>query len=484
MPQRPPYLSVALISGAALAYEILLMRLFSIIQWHHFSYMIIGLALLGYGFSGTVVSVFQRWLQAHFTFVYLACLLLFGLTSVTSFMLAQAIPFNAEMILWDSHQLVYLLLIFLLLSLPFFFAATAICLAFMQYRGQVSRIYAWDLAGAGMGSLAVIGLLFAVFPQYALLVIAVLGLLAFLVASMELRLKQLKVTLVVLGAASMLLALAAAIELRSAHPIAKAIVREAENQQIDLPAVSKVTSLTGSGMSAEFQDQPVWIGSTRKLNQTNIQIDPTFLAKEKSLSGQGKTTVAVSMGTNLLGLLAVSDTIRPNIKITINKLSDLGIDHTVMLTGDNQQAAAHIAQQVGVDVVRAELMPEDKVTAIQDLVEIYQETGMVGDGVNDAPALAQATVGIALGGASTDVALETADVVLMADDLSRLPFSVGLGRATRSLILQNLAISLGVITLLMIAALFGIAGLGVTVVIHEGSTLVVALNALRLLRYN
>ncbi|HBE91638.1 MAG TPA: SAM-dependent methyltransferase [Gammaproteobacteria bacterium] len=210
MPQRPPYLSVALISGAALAYEILLMRLFSIIQWHHFSYMIIGLALLGYGFSGTVISVFQRWLQAHFTFVYLACLLLFGLTSVTSFMLAQAIPFNAEMILWDSHQLVYLLLIFLLLSLPFFFAATAICLAFMQYRGQVSRIYAWDLAGAGMGSLAVIGLLFAVFPQYALLVIAVLGLLAFLVASMELRLKQLKVTLVVLGAASMLLALAAA----------------------------------------------------------------------------------------------------------------------------------------------------------------------------------------------------------------------------------------------------------------------------------
>jgi Cd2+/Zn2+-exporting ATPase len=237
-------------------------------------------------------------------------------------------------------------------------------------------------------------------------------------------------------------------------------------------------------MSAEFQDQPVWIGSARKLDQTNIQIDPTFLAKEKSLSGQGKTTMAVSMGTNLLGLLAVSDTIRPNIKTTINKLSDLGIYHTVMLTGDNQQAAAYIAQQVGVDVVRAELMPEEKVAAIQDLIELYQETGMVGDGVNDAPALAQATVGIALGGASTDVALETADVVLMADDLSRLPFSVGLGRATRSLILQNLAISLGVITLLMIAALFGIAGLGVTVVIHEGSTLVVALNALRLLKYS
>jgi Cd2+/Zn2+-exporting ATPase len=193
--------------------------------------------------------------------------------------------------------------------------------------------------------------------------------------------------------------------------------------------------------------------------------------------------MAVSLGNDLLGLLAVSDTIRPNIKTTINQLSNLGIDHTVMLTGDNRQAAAHIAEQVGIDEIRAELLPEDKVTAVQELVGLYQETGMVGDGVNDAPALAQATVGIALGGASTDVALETADVVLMADDLSKLPFSVGLGRATRSLIVQNLAIALGVIFLLMIAALFGLAGLGTTVVIHEGSTLIVALNALRLLKY-
>ena len=137
MSQRPPYLSVALISGVALAYEILLMRLFSIIQWHHFSYMIIGLALLGYGFSGTFVSVFQRWLQQRFTLVYLGSLLLFGLTSVTSFMLAQALPFNAELILWDYRQLGYLFTIFLLLSLPFFFAATVICLAFMQFSGDL-----------------------------------------------------------------------------------------------------------------------------------------------------------------------------------------------------------------------------------------------------------------------------------------------------------------------------------------------------------
>jgi hypothetical protein len=209
MPQRPPYLSVALISGAALAYEILLMRLFSIIQWHHFSYMIIGLALLGYGFSGSFVSIFQYWLRARFRHVYLSSLLLFGLTAVASFMLAQTLPFNAELILWDYRQMGYLLIIFLLLSLPFFFAATAICLTFMQYSGQVSRIYAWDLAGAGLGSLLVIGLLFVVFPQNALLVIGALGLVSLLVASAELRMKKFKPMLVVLGLSTMLLALAA-----------------------------------------------------------------------------------------------------------------------------------------------------------------------------------------------------------------------------------------------------------------------------------
>ncbi len=281
-----------------------------------------------------------------------------------------------------------------------------------------------------------------------------------------------------------LLALAAAIEQRSAHPIAKAIVREAENRQITLPQVSKVEALTGSGMRAVYQGQQVWIGSTRKLDHIASGADQSVLVQEESLAKQGKTTMAVSMENQVLGLIAVSDTIRPDIKTTLGKLSDLGIEHTVMLTGDNQQAATHIANQVGMDEVRAELMPEDKVTAVQSLVDLYQETGMVGDGVNDAPALAQSTVGIALGGASTDVALETADVVLMADDLTKLPFSVGLGRATRSLILQNLVIALGVIAFLMIGALFGMVGLGITVIIHEGSTLLVALNALRLLRYN
>ncbi len=280
-----------------------------------------------------------------------------------------------------------------------------------------------------------------------------------------------------------LLALAAAIETRSAHPIAKAIVKEAEARQLMLPEISEAESLTGSGMRAEFQGQSIWVGNLQTLQETGIQVPTAILAQAELLSSQGKTTMTISKGEKILGLIAVADTIRPDVTSTINKLHALGIHQTVMLTGDNHQVAAHIASQVGVDEFQAQLMPEDKVIAIQSLVEQYQAAGMVGDGVNDAPALANATVGIALGGASTDVALETADVALMADELSKLPFAVGLGRATRVLILQNLAIALGVIIFLMVSAISGLASLGITVIIHEGSTIAVALNALRLLRY-
>jgi Cd2+/Zn2+-exporting ATPase len=283
---------------------------------------------------------------------------------------------------------------------------------------------------------------------------------------------------------SELLALAAAIERQSAHPIANAIVQEANEHQLALPQVSKVESLTGSGMRAQFQNKPVWISSVSKLDETSIRIPTTILAQNAALSVQGKTTMAVGSGEELLGLLAVADTIRPDTKSTIESLHSKGIRHTVMLTGDNQQAAAYIADQVGVGEFQAELMPEDKVAAVDALIERYKQIGMVGDGVNDAPALAKATVGIALGGASTDVALESADVVLMADELAKLPFAVGLGRATLSLIKQNLIIALGVIFFLMVSALFGWAGLGLTVVIHEGSTIAVALNALRLLKFD
>lgn len=279
------------------------------------------------------------------------------------------------------------------------------------------------------------------------------------------------------------LALAAAVESRSAHPLAKAIVRESDSRQLNLPKVEDVEELNGRGVHARLQNNPVRVGSVQSMNESGIRVPSVILEKVETLANQGKTTILVSKGGETLGLLAVADTIRPDTKNTISELHSQGIRKMVMLTGDNPQVAAHIARQIGMDEFRAQLMPEDKVTAVRSLVAQYQDVGMVGDGVNDAPALANATVGIALGGASTDVALETADVALMGDDLTKLPFAVALGRATRNLILQNLVIAMGVIFTLILSALFGWAGLGITVLIHEGSTIVVALNSLRLLKF-
>ena len=191
----------------------------------------------------------------------------------------------------------------------------------------------------------------------------------------------------------------------------------------------------------------------------------------------------VARGGQLAGVIALADTLRSDAAPTMQALKRLGVQETIMLTGDNARVGAAIAKQVGLTEVRADLMPEDKVTAIRELNEKFGRTAMVGDGVNDAPALANATIGIAMGGAGTDVALETADVALMGDDLSKLPFAVGLGRATRAIIMQNLAISLGVIALLILASLTGWAGIGVAILFHEGSTIVVVLNALRLLGF-
>jgi len=188
-------------------------------------------------------------------------------------------------------------------------------------------------------------------------------------------------------------------------------------------------------------------------------------------------------GGQFLGIVALADTPRPGVREVLARLHRIGVRKTIMLTGDNESVGRAIADAVGLDEVHAGLLPEDKVTAMEELGQRYGRVAMVGDGVNDAPAMARATVGIAMGGAGTDVALETADVALMADDLSRLPFAVALSRASRRIIRQNLFVSLGVVALLIPATLFGWAGIGLAVLIHEGSTIVVVINALRLLAY-
>jgi Cd2+/Zn2+-exporting ATPase len=202
-----------------------------------------------------------------------------------------------------------------------------------------------------------------------------------------------------------------------------------------------------------------------------------------ALEASGKSTMAVSHGDRLLGVIGLADQPRPGVHRTLQELLRLGIKNLVMLTGDNETVANNIGREVGVTDVRANLLPEDKLDAIRQLQAEHGAIAMTGDGVNDAPALATATVGIAMGGAGTAVALESADVALMADDLRQLPFAVGLSRASRAIIQQNLAISLGIIALLIVTSVFGWMQLSGTVVLHEGSTIFVVLNALRLLAF-
>jgi len=203
---RPPLFSIALISAAALAYEILLMRLFSIIQWHHFAYMMISLALLGYGASGTFLALSRRWLQGRFQAAYLVNAVLFGISAVVCFLLAQAVPFNALEVLWDPQQPLWLMLIFLLLFIPFFCAANCICLAFSEFDTQLHRIYCFDLLGAGTGALAIVGLLFIVLPGTALKAVGALGIFSAAVAWWECGMRpRWPVLALLLGAATVLL---------------------------------------------------------------------------------------------------------------------------------------------------------------------------------------------------------------------------------------------------------------------------------------
>ena len=281
-----------------------------------------------------------------------------------------------------------------------------------------------------------------------------------------------------------LLRVAAAVEQQSNHPLALAVVRAAEERGLDLPSAGGLENVTGRGVRSSLDGQQVLIGSLKLFRETYGHPLPDSIAQTvERLERQGKTTMAVSRAGDFLGVIALADAARPDVRETLQALLDLGVQHLVMLTGDNDDVARQIAQEVGVTDVRAELLPEQKLDAINALQEKYGKVAMTGDGVNDAPALATATVGIAMGGAGTAVALETADVALMADDLNKLPFAVGLSRKGEAIIKQNLALSLGVIGLLIVTSVVGLVELSGAVVLHEGSTIVVVLNALRLLGY-
>ncbi len=281
-----------------------------------------------------------------------------------------------------------------------------------------------------------------------------------------------------------LLRIAIAVESLSDHPLAAAVAAGGRERlpQAALPAATGLRSITGRGVQATVEGETVHIGSPALFGQIEGKPLPEGIREiGERLETAGRTTMIVRMGERYLGVIGLMDTPRAAAITTLVRLRELGITRMIMISGDNQRVADAIAKQVGLDEAWGGLMPEDKVEAIKKL-KAEDKVAMVGDGVNDAPAMASATVGIAMGAAGSDVALETADVALMADDLAHLPFAVGLSRQTSQIIRQNLYISLGVVAFLLPATILGL-GIGPAVMAHEGSTLVVVFNALRLLAF-
>jgi Zn2+/Cd2+-exporting ATPase len=282
-----------------------------------------------------------------------------------------------------------------------------------------------------------------------------------------------------------ILRLTAALEARSEHPLAGSIVKAAQERQLNTPASTDFQAIPGQGIEGNVEGHNLWVGSERLFLERRVPIPEILSRRVREMEERGQTVMLAYNNTlqRWLGAFGVSDTIRPDAAEIVSRLKKLGIQKVVMLTGDNERVAAAVAAKAGVDEFHAGLLPQDKVRMLKILREKYGPTAMIGDGVNDAPALASADIGIAMGGAGTDVAMETADIVLMADDLSNLPYVIGLSRQARKVVLQNLTFALAVIMVLIISAFGAQLPLPLGVVGHEGSTVLVVLNGLRMLVY-
>ncbi|MDR7666408.1 heavy metal translocating P-type ATPase [Methanosarcina sp. Z-7115] len=277
------------------------------------------------------------------------------------------------------------------------------------------------------------------------------------------------------------LSIASAIESRSEHPLAEAIVKSAKEHGAEISSISAFEAIPGKGARAMVQGKTYQIGNSRLFSEQTI--DLKHVEDEVSrLQNEGKTVMMLGDDKRILGLIAVADVLRENSGQAINKLKKAGIKKIIMLTGDNESTARAIATKAGVDDFRADLLPEDKVDAIKSLLVEHGKVAMVGDGVNDAPALAISTVGIAMGAAGTDTALETADIALMADDLTKLTDTIKLSRKTLGIIKQNIAFALIVKGLILLLVIPGWLTLWLAVAGDMGSSLLVTLNAMRLLR--
>ncbi|WP_037321287.1 heavy metal translocating P-type ATPase [Salegentibacter sp. Hel_I_6] len=283
-----------------------------------------------------------------------------------------------------------------------------------------------------------------------------------------------------------LLKIAVAVESLSDHPLAKAVVRDGKErlEGEEIPDASNLEAVLGKGIKATLGNDKIYVGNLDLYEGLDKSTPSDKIAtKVRGLEGGGNTTMLIRKNKEYIGIIALMDTPREAAKKTLSELKEIGIKRMIMLTGDNQKVADAVAEEIGLTDAWGSLLPEEKVEVIKKLKEKESKVAMVGDGVNDAPAMANSTVGIAMGAAGSDVALETADIALMADKLETLPFAIGLSRQSKSIIKQNLWVSLGIVALLIPATIFGFANIGVAVVIHEGSTLLVVFNALRLLAY-
>ena len=278
-----------------------------------------------------------------------------------------------------------------------------------------------------------------------------------------------------------LLRAAGALEAHSDHPLARAVMRHLESRGVSAPAAEDVQAVQGRGVTGRIDGKPYWLGSHRYLEELGQETGEVHQRIEQ-LSSAGQTIVVVGTGDHVCGFVALADAVRPESAAVIAALHHAGVEQVVMLTGDNKATADRIGAATGIDDVRAELLPADKVTAIEELVERYQHVAMIGDGVNDAPAMGRATVGVAMGAAGSDAAIEAADIALMADDLSRLPWLIRHSRRMLAIIRQNVILSLGIKVVFVVLTFGGYASLWAAIAADMGVSLVVIANALRLLR--
>ncbi len=274
----------------------------------------------------------------------------------------------------------------------------------------------------------------------------------------------------------------AAIENGSQHPLASAILKKADDLPYKDVRIEDFQSITGKGLKSKIDGETYFVGSPRFFEEIHNGLPKNMQKEIIALQNKGKTVILFGTKNTILLLLAVADVLRDSSKEVIRKLHEIGIKKTVMLTGDNQRTANAIGKNVGVTEIQADLLPDDKLTFIKKLRSNHSIVAMVGDGVNDAPALAASTIGVAMGGAGTDTAIETADIALMSDDLSKLPYTIKLSRKALMIIKQNIIFSLGIKALALLLVVPGWLTLWIAIFADMGATLLVTLNSLRLLR--